>query len=330
MASHLDVSRRYLMVLLTGGILFPILAAPQFKAIIWATRDPWHFQIDNARKYIEQLAVENNFQADFSEDVNKHTDAFLADYQLYINLNLEVTPFTAEQKAAFEKFINSGKGWVGIHKGGINKADWPWYDAFMGGTRFNDHPYWEHALMNVEDTTHPATRAQPSRYYVWDECFQFKPTPSNVRVLANLDEKTYSPKYPMGYHPIVWCNEKYSHTIYIGIGHSDSMWTREQNFRAMVKNAILWAGQSSTATLNYQPSGLLRTHAFYVNQRNVSLELPGKQFTATLIDARGRLAARRESENGRCMFDRTLFGKGVYIAHIAEGANIVTERVVVP
>jgi type 1 glutamine amidotransferase len=318
------------LVLLLCGCFCTLFSAPDFKLMIWATTDPWHFQINSAKAYIQELGKQYNFQADFFDDVNKHTEATLSQYDLYFNLNLEVTPFNDQQKQAFEKFIKSGKGWVCVHKGGINKGTWPWFDAFMGGTRFNDHPYWEHALMKVEDTTHPATKTLPSTLYVWDECFQFTPTPTNVRVLASLDEKTYTPKNPMGYHPIIWCNEKYPNTLYIGIGHSDSMWTREQNFRRLVRDAILWAGRGTTKAKTLSAPTVHGRLGLRITPRDVSLCLPAKQFEAMVHDAAGRMVATYTTSNGICRFDRAGFSSGVYFVQVTDGAYRIRERIVLP
>jgi type 1 glutamine amidotransferase len=217
---------------------------PYFKAIMWSVNDPWHFFMKDAKAYIEQLGKQYNFQADYSEDLTKQTDTFLAQYQVYINLNIEVTPLNAAQKTAFEGFINAGKGWVGFHMAGNNKQDWPWYDTFLGGCRFTGHPEIQKATLNVEDTTHPASKNLPSpTWQLTDEFYEFDKSPRpNVRVLASLDEKTYKPAKAMGDHPYVWCNEKYPKTIYIGLGHEVVLWTKDQNFRNLVRDAILWAG----------------------------------------------------------------------------------------
>jgi|GEM_PF-3399860 len=219
-------------------------SGPAFRAIMWSVKDPWHFFMNDARTYIQQLGKEYNFQADFSEDLGKHTESFLSQYQLYINLNIEVTPLSEPQKRAFEGFINAGKGWVGFHMAGNNKQNWPWYDAFLGGCRFTGHPEIQRATLNVEDVTHPASKNLPSpKWQLTDEFYEFDRSPRpNVRVLASLDEKTYKPARPIGDHPYIWCNEKYPKTIYIGLGHPPTLWTENPDFRKLVRDAILWAG----------------------------------------------------------------------------------------
>jgi type 1 glutamine amidotransferase len=328
-------SKRYcLLPLFLLVCIFPSFSAPAFKAIIWAipqNQDQYHNFMNDAKIYIQKLGADSNFQADYCDDVSKFTDAFLSQYDLDIDIDLEVTNFNDQQKKAFENFINAGKGWVGVHTAGINKNNWPWFDAFLGGTRWNEHPYWEHALMNVEDTLHPATRTLPSKLWIDDECFQFNPTPKNIRVLASLDESTYHPSRPMGYHPIIWCNEKYPKTIYIAIGHSKDMWNQEQNFRRLIRDAILWAGRPATTAVRFLAAPDAQSKIdIRINPRDVSLAMTVNQFTATINDATGRTIAARASRNGTCSFHRGLFKSGVYFANISYESNRVVERIVLP
>jgi type 1 glutamine amidotransferase len=321
-----------IMVLLSFGCLFQAFPAPLFKAIMWSVNDPWHFFMNDAKAYIQQLGTQYNFQADYCEDLSKHTDAFLSQYQLYINLNIEVTPLTVQQKSAFENFINAGKGWVGFHMASNNKANWPWYDAFLGGCRFTGHPNIQRATINVEDTTHPASKhLQFPQWQVTDEFYEFDKSPRpNVRVLASLDEKTYKPAIAIGDHPYIWCNEKYPKTIFIGLGHRDSLWTVEPYFRTLVRDAILWAGRPATKTVSAPAPAAPFTLNLRVNRQAVTLSLPAKDFSVILTDATGRKVAVREANNGTCQFDRGLFHGGVYFVQVSYGAGRISERIVLP
>jgi type 1 glutamine amidotransferase len=332
MIKNLCSVRNCIVVLLSFGCLFQTFSAPLFKAIMWSVNDPWHFFMQDAKAYIQQLGVQYNFQADYSEDLTQHTDAFLSQYQLYINLNIEVTPLTAPQKTAFENFINAGKGWVGFHMAGNNKQIWPWYDAFLGGCRFTGHPNIQRGTINVEDTTHPASKhLQFPKWQVLDEFYEWDKSPRpNVRVLASLDEKTYKPAMAMSDHPYIWYNKKYPRTIFIGLGHRDSLWTLEPYFRNLVRDAILWAGKITTAIGGDPAPAATARLTMRVNRRTVSFSPPAKNFSAILTDATGRTVALREASNGACSFDRALLHNGVYFIRVTYGAGRITERIILP
>ena len=43
------------------------------------------------------------------------------------------------QQAAFERFIRSGHGYVGIHSAADTEYTWPWYGKLVGAY-FRNHP----------------------------------------------------------------------------------------------------------------------------------------------------------------------------------------------
>src|SRR6202795_2674757 len=72
--------------------------------------------VDAAKIWLDKLASENNFTVDYIEDTDKIDDAFLARYNLFIQLNYPPYNWTDTAKAAFIKYIEQGKGgWIGFH-----------------------------------------------------------------------------------------------------------------------------------------------------------------------------------------------------------------------
>ena len=68
-----------------------------------------------------------------------------------------------------------------------------------GGAQFKGHPLspqFQRATVHVEDRNDPATRGLPENWSRVDEWYSFDkgPRSSGVKVLATLEERTYSPK----------------------------------------------------------------------------------------------------------------------------------------
>jgi type 1 glutamine amidotransferase len=62
----------------------------------------------------------------------------------------------------------------------------------------------------------------------------------NVRVLASLDESSYSGGGMDGDHPIAWCHEVGAgRSLYTGGGHTDASY-EEKAFVDHLKGAIVW------------------------------------------------------------------------------------------
>ena len=203
-----------------------------------------------ARPMLEEMAAKNNFEVTISDDTALVNDKFLSDYRVFVMLQQAPFDLSGEQQLAVEKFIQQGKGWVGIHAAGLtgrffktSKPYWEWFQDFMGGVTYSPHPKFQRGTLVVEDQNHPITKGVPGRFEISDEWYEFDKSPrENVHVLASADESTYTQNKPMGDHPIIWTNPKFHRMAYIGIGHDSSL-CRNENFKALVKNAILWASE---------------------------------------------------------------------------------------
>lgn len=241
-------------VVLTSAVFTTFLSfrhKPRFKALVVASRAKDHLKmIAAARPFFEKMASENNFDLEFTDDTSVVNEINLIQYKVFIQLHLAPFDMSYGQQAALQQYIENGGGWVGIHAAGLtgdmfkspNRVYWQWFEDFMGGIAYSPHPKFQKGTFIIEDMKHPATKHLPKQIEVYDEWYEFNKSPrDNVRVLAVADESTYTQKKPMGDHPIIWCNEKYPHTIYIGIGHDASL-CDDKSYKVLVRNAILWAG----------------------------------------------------------------------------------------
>ena len=227
---------------------------PAFRVLVVASRASDHLKmIAAAKPFFEKMADSCGFALDFTDDTSQINPANLERYQVFVMLHLAPFDMSYAQQAALQHFIEEGRGWVGIHAAGLTGTSfliphmhyWQWFEDFMGGVVYSPHPAYQKATLVVEDRNHPATKGLPASFPIADEWYEFDHSPrGQVRVLARVDESTYRQNKPMGDHPIVWTNEQYPHTIYIGVGHDPSA-LENPAYAALVRNAILWAGRPS-------------------------------------------------------------------------------------
>ena len=93
---------------------------PAFKALIVASIAKDHLpMIAGAEPFFARMARENRFAADFTRDSDAIRPDNLAQYQVFVMLHLAPFDMTYSQQAALQRFIESGKGWVGIHAAGL-------------------------------------------------------------------------------------------------------------------------------------------------------------------------------------------------------------------
>jgi len=227
--------------------------APRFRVIALAEHGGIHQPfVDAAKVWLGKLAEGNNFTVDYIENTEKIDDAFLAKYNLFLQLNYPPYMWTDTAKAAFIKYIEEGKGgWIGFHHATLlGEFDgypiWPWFRDFMGGIRFKNYiSTFVTGTVTIEDKDHPAMRDVNSSFLIENEEFYTydkSPRP-NVHVLASVDENTYTPttEIKMGDHPVIWTNEHVkARNIYIFMGHHPDLF-QNPAFTQIFKNSIFWA-----------------------------------------------------------------------------------------
>ncbi|WP_434741725.1 ThuA domain-containing protein [Micromonospora sp. SH-82] len=173
---------------------------------------------------IQRLGAEHGFTVDTTEDGGAFTDANLARYQAVVWLSTTGDVLDAGQQAAFERYIQAGGGYAGVHAASDTEYSWEWYGKLVGAY-FASHPANQTATIKVEDHAHESTAHLPERWTRYDEWYNFRSNPrSQVHVLSSLDESTYSPgSGAMGHdHPIAWCQEyDGGRAWYTGGGHTD-------------------------------------------------------------------------------------------------------------
>lgn len=225
----------------------------ELHALVLAERGDQHEAfVVAALEWLKATAATNHLAIDVFENPNLFTKKFLAKYQVIIQLNYPPYRWSDEAKAAFQDYIEQGRGgWVGLHHATLlGEFDgypmWPWFSDFMGGIRFKNYIAKRVAgTVIVEDPAHPCFKGVPPTFVVGEEewyTYDKDPRP-NVHVLARVDESSYQPSsdIKMGDHPVVWTNERMkARNIYILMGHHPSLFTNAA-YKTLLRNAILWA-----------------------------------------------------------------------------------------
>ena len=230
-------------------------SAPRFKVLALAESGGHHVEFTKAAKpWLKTCGEENGFEVDYFTNTAVITDAFLAKYQLVLQLDFVPYGWKPEAMAAFKAYIEQGRGgWVGLHHATLlgefdHQPMWPWFSDFMGSIQFKNYiPDFASGTVRVEDKTHPCMKDVPESFLIAKEewyTYDRSPRP-NVHVLASVDESSYSPdtRIKMGDHPVIWTNERMAaRNVYIFMGHGP--WLLENKaFTTILRNAILWAAQ---------------------------------------------------------------------------------------
>jgi type 1 glutamine amidotransferase len=257
---------------------------PRIKALVYhETTGFRHASIPYAIEQLEAYGDANGIDVTADRTSAQFTDAGLARYDVVVWLSTvggvrgDPPLLTDAEWAAFERYMESGGGYAGIHAASdcCNESDW--YGELLGNqARFANHPGGVggspgcigdfpgdpnvvghtgtcfQAVINPEDVKHPSTRHLPDLWDVSDEWYNFQANPrSTVHVLQTLDESSYDfQPHPfirnwgtlMGEdHPITWCQLYDGGRVwYTARGHDAAAFANHDSM-SMIANGIKWA-----------------------------------------------------------------------------------------
>ena len=199
-----------------------------------------HSSIPAGIQMIREIGSLDGFDVEQSEDASIFTDENLATFDAVVFLSTTGDILNGAQQAAFERFIEGGGGFAGIHAAADTEYDWPWYGGLVGAY-FQSHPSIQSATVVVNDRVHPSTRMLPLRWERTDEWYNYRENPrGDVHVLLTLDEDTYSGGEDGHDHPIAWCRPyNGGRSWYTGGGHTEASYA-EEFFRDHVAGGLRW------------------------------------------------------------------------------------------
>ena len=170
---------------------------------------------------IIKLGQENNFDVDTTTNSAKFTTENLKQYAAVIFLSTTGDVLNDEQQKAFEQYIKSGGGFVGVHAATDTEYGWPWYGDLVGAY-FKSHPKQQEAVLHVVDRNFIATKHLPAEWKRFDEWYNYKYIAKNLHVLITIDEKSYTDGENGDNHPMAWYHEyDGGRAFYTELGHTD-------------------------------------------------------------------------------------------------------------
>ena len=193
-----------------------------------------HESIADGNTAIQKLGSQNNFDVDTTTNAAMFNDDSLKKYAAVVFLSTTGNVLDHYQEAAFERYIQAGGGYMGIHAATDTEYDWGWYGR-LAGAYFLDHPgindtfpNVQEGVLNVVDTNNGATKHLPQQWKKKDEFYSFKKMNKDVNVLMTIDEKTYNGGKNGDYHPMAWYHDyDGGRAFYTELGHTKESFSEE-------------------------------------------------------------------------------------------------------
>ena len=189
---EIKMKRIFALALLFGVSFLHAGAAEKTEVLVYTHNGPTldgkagyvHDNIAACVKAIEKIGAQNGFGVVHSDNPGVFTNSALKHYRAIIFANSNNKAFDNEQeRKAFQDYIHSGGGFVGIHSATGSERDWPWFWKLIGGS-FSWHAPLQTFTIQIKDHQHPATAFFKQDTWDWeDEFYVMKEQPNHLQVL---------------------------------------------------------------------------------------------------------------------------------------------------
>lgn len=220
--------RIFLIALLVVSGAFEVVAQVQKKVLIFTKTTGFrHASIPKGVHTVEHLLEQEGISYRHSENSDLFQPDSLKQFDALIFLHTTGDLFNEDQKLAFQKFIRSGKGYLGIHAASDTEFGWSWYGDLVGAY-FSRHPKVQEAKIHVINRKHISTRHLPKIWIHKDEWYDFKEVRKGLHFVLDVDEQSYEGGGMGKFHPIAWYQEfDGGRSFYTGLGHTSESFDSE-------------------------------------------------------------------------------------------------------
>lgn len=211
--------------------------------VFFETKGYRHESIPDGIALIQNLGKKHGFLVDTTKNSETFTQKNLKKYKVIVFLNTTGDVLSEEQQSEMVRWLQAGNGFVGVHAAADTEYDWPWYGELVCAY-FNGHPSNPNvrdATLKVLDKKHISTKHLPETWKRTDEWYNYKDVNRAMKVLINLDEKSYEGGTNGDNHPITWCREfDGGRAWYTGLGHTKEVY-KDEAFIEMLWGGIQYA-----------------------------------------------------------------------------------------
>ncbi|MCB0548739.1 MAG: ThuA domain-containing protein [Phaeodactylibacter sp.] len=221
------MNRHFLLayaVLFCCSALFTQCTQPEpiIRMLVFSKTEGYrHASIEPGIEAIRKLGEQHGLTVEATEDAAYFTQENLQQYNVILFLSTTEDVFDESQQLEFQRWVQAGGGFVGIHSATNTEYDWPWYNELVGGYFASHPPGVSEAVIERVDAEHISTRHLPENWIRTDEWYNFEKLIPTTHKLLNLNEATYKGGTMGKDHPIAWYHEfDGGRAWYTALGHT--------------------------------------------------------------------------------------------------------------
>ncbi|MEZ4850728.1 MAG: ThuA domain-containing protein [Bacteroidia bacterium] len=254
---------RLIFLILFSTSLFTCSSPPEeIRVLVFSkTAGFRHNSIEAGIEAIQKLGTKYNFKVDTTENSARFNEKNLQNYLAVVFLNTTQDVLNQAQQNDFERFIQAGGGYVGVHAATDTEYDWPWYNK-LAGAWFASHPSNPNVrkgTFRVLDHNHISTDTLPEKWEREDEFYNFRDINPDIHVLIDIDETSYEGGTNGDNHPMAWYHEyDGGRAFYTAMGHTPETFS-EPLFLKHLAGGIMYAiGGKEPKRLDYSKAKTIR------------------------------------------------------------------------
>jgi type 1 glutamine amidotransferase len=212
-----------------------------------------HQNIQASVDAMTAIAKHHGFQVDVSDDPAVFTTPNLKRYAVLVFSNTNNQAFTTPaQREAFQHFIQSGGGLMGIHSAAGSERDWPYFTHVMGG-KFVEHPPQQILSISLAEPTSKITAGLPQTFDWDDECYFYTDRSPDAHILLTVDRSklqgvdkmklAHPDEYP-ALLPVAWYQSvDGGREFYLGIGHRPESY-KDPKLVQLLDQGFVWVAKA--------------------------------------------------------------------------------------
>jgi len=217
----MNIRMSYLLFPLTLLVFCSCSNKPKKVLIFSKTAAFRHSSIEKGVASVKQMLESKNIQVDTTENASYFTEDSLKQYSAVVFLSTTGNVLDNTQQADFERYIQAGGGFVGIHAASDTEYQWHWYNQLVGAY-FDGHPAIQDATLEVVKKEDPCCQHLPDNWSLNEEWYNFKSINPAIEVLMEIDESTYNGGTHDENHPMVWKHHfDGGRAFYTALGHKE-------------------------------------------------------------------------------------------------------------
>ena len=184
-----------------------------------------HNSIEKGNAALQKLGLENNFTVDTTTNAAYFTEDSLKNYSAVVFLNTSGDLLNNQQEVDFERYIQAGGGYVGIHAAADSELDWGWYGRLAGGY-FAENAGVKKGKVTVVDSKHSSTKEFTNGLELNEEWNTYRKFNTDVKVLLNVNKEVFANPAEIKEAPISWYHDyDGGRAFYTGFGHEEAIFS---------------------------------------------------------------------------------------------------------